>query len=130
MRTGNPCSSGSGSPFMPTARIASSPSSVSDSSGVLAVNPSTLRDSTMSAPACGPACRSTSRTGHAEPLRVAEQLAADLVRDARQGDRVLVEPHADEVVEGQLDPPSTMPSIVRRHVAGSTDGTVSAVSTR
>ena len=53
IRTGNPCSSGSGSPFIPTASSASR-LSVRTSSGVPAVQPSVLRDSTMSAPASAP----------------------------------------------------------------------------
>ena len=62
MRTGNPCSSGSGSPFMPTASKAFRPSR-STSSGVEAVNPSALLDSTMSAPGSGRARSSTCRIG-------------------------------------------------------------------
>ena len=62
MRTGNPCSGGSGSPFMPTARIALRSSS-STASGVDAVKPSTLRESTMSASAVGAARARSSRIG-------------------------------------------------------------------
>ena len=63
MRTGKPCARGSGSPFMATAKIASRLSSRRTSSGVLAVQPSWLVDSTMSAPAWGPAFFSSSRIG-------------------------------------------------------------------
>ena len=50
---------GSGSPFIANASRASR-SSVSASSGVVTVKPSTLVESTQSAPACGPAIASTS----------------------------------------------------------------------
>ena len=63
MRTGNPCSIGSGSPFIPMASSACRSGSVSASSGVPAVKPSSLVESTMSAPACGPASASRSRIG-------------------------------------------------------------------
>ena len=63
IRTGKPCSSGSGSPFMPIARIALR-SSCSTESGVPAVNPSMLRESTMSAPAVGIARFNSSRIGY------------------------------------------------------------------
>ena len=130
MRTGKPCSSGSGSPFMPTARMASSPSSVSDSSGVPAVNPSTLRDRTMSAPDCGPARRSTSRTG--TPSHVALPSSSPPTS---------FDTHVRVIAYSSSPMPtrsskvssirrSTMPSTVRRHDAGSIDGTVRAVSTR
>ncbi len=58
MRTGKPCSSGSGSPFMATASIASRPSVTADV-GVLQVQPSTERLRTCSAPACTPASSSS-----------------------------------------------------------------------
>ena len=62
MRTGNPCSYGSGAPFMPTANSASRPS-LSAASGVEALKPSELPESTMSASGRTPARRSTSITG-------------------------------------------------------------------
>ena len=63
MRTGKPCSSGSGSPFMPTAMRASRFSSVSAPSGVPMVMLSALVVLTASAPSWTPARASRSRTG-------------------------------------------------------------------
>ena len=60
MRAGKPCSAGSGSPFMPTARMASRPS-VTAAMGVLAVQPSTERQTSWSAPGWTPARASRSR---------------------------------------------------------------------
>ena len=39
---------------------------------------------------------------HAPPLRGADEVAADLVRNARQGDGVFVQPHPDQVIERQF----------------------------
>jgi hypothetical protein len=83
MRTGKPCSSGSGSPFMPMAKMALR-SSCSTASGVPAVKPSMLRDSTMSAPAVGFARCEHLADRVAEPHRRADQVAADLVGHAHQ----------------------------------------------
>ena len=62
MRTGKPCSTGSGSPFMPRASIAVRPS-VTASTGVPVVKPSTLVDAICWAPARTPASASRSASG-------------------------------------------------------------------
>ena len=63
MRTGKPCLSGSGSPFMPTASSASRFGSFNACSGVPIVMLSALVDFTASAPALTPASSSRSRIG-------------------------------------------------------------------
>ena len=103
MRTGNPCSGGSGSPFMPIARMALRSSS-STASGVDAVKPSTLRESTMSASAVGRRPREELADRVAEPHRVADESAADLVRDAGEGRDALLEGEGEQLIprEGHL----------------------------
>src|SRR5215469_5146373 len=56
MRTGKPCSTGSGWPFIATASRASRPS-ITTWTGVPEVNPSTDVHSSMDAPLLTPACR-------------------------------------------------------------------------
>ena len=130
MRTGKPCSNGSGSPFMATAKMASRPSSVRELRGVDAVNPSTLSESTMSASPCGDARRSTSRIG--TPCQIALPTSPPPtsfdthVRVTPYSSRPMLTRSSKDSSIGL----STMPSMVRRHVEGSTFGTVRAVSTR
>ena len=62
MRTGKPCSTGSGSPFMPTQSSGSRPSS-SAAIGVPIVMPSTERASSWSAPGRTPTSRSSGASG-------------------------------------------------------------------
>ena len=66
VRTGKPCSMGSGRPFMATASMASR-SSVSTSTGVAHVHPSWEVCSTQSAPASTPT--SASRSARRTPLQ-------------------------------------------------------------
>ena len=61
MRTGNPCSRGSASPFIPTASSAPRSGSSTTAVGVPAVQPSTLVESSWSAASCTPASRRRSR---------------------------------------------------------------------
>ncbi|MNI53936.1 hypothetical protein D3C73_1087970 [compost metagenome] len=67
IRTGYPCSTGSGSPFMPMASMASR-SSWRTSNGVDALKPSMDVESTMSAPSFGLALARTSRMGRPSHL--------------------------------------------------------------
>ena len=69
IRTGNPCSSGSGSPFIPMATSASRSSSSRTGSGVPAVKSSALVERTASAPSRTPASRRRSPIGI--PIQVA-----------------------------------------------------------
>ena len=62
MRTGNPCSSGSGSPFISTASIASRPS-ITTAVGLPTVNPSTERETSWSAAGSTPASSSKGFSG-------------------------------------------------------------------
>ena len=62
MRAGNPCATGSGWPFIPTASSAFGPSMMAVR-GVEMVIPSVAADSTWSAPARTPARRSSPASG-------------------------------------------------------------------
>ncbi|MCY1233620.1 hypothetical protein D9M72_461700 [compost metagenome] len=128
-RTGKPCSSGNGSPFMPTASRASRVS-VNASRGVPAVQPSLLRDSTMSAPLCGPAMASSSRTGQpshsALPMRsppTSLETQAMVMWRSVMG-------FESSVAKSSSMSRSTIPVTLRTQVSGSTAGTVRAVSIR
>ena len=88
---------------MATASIALR-SSVSAASGVPQVQPSCEVCSTASAPACDPGLGEQLADEYAGPPGVADQVAADLVRHAAQGDPGLGELAVDQVLvaEGQL----------------------------
>ena len=102
IRTGKPCSIGSGSPFMPTASIASRPSS-STAVGRAGGEPVDR--------AADHLVRAGVRAGlveqvlqrYAEPARVADQVAADLVGDAGQRDVPLDHRPGEQFVERQRD---------------------------
>ena len=101
MRTGNPWVNGSVSPFIETASIASRPS-MATAVGVPTVKPSTDRDTIWSAPGWTPASSSNGFERSADPSRVPDVGAADLVRHTRQRDVALDQVARHQVVERQL----------------------------
>src|SRR5690606_37331513 len=129
-RAGNPCAGGSGSPFMPTASRHARSGSVSTSSGVLAVHPSALVDSTMSAPSRTPARASSSRTGYpshrALPTRSPPTSFDTHVSVTSCSTSGSASSSSIPISNGS----STRPVTRSVHVAGSTWGTRSAVSIR
>ena len=105
-------------------------SSVSASSGVPAVKPSVLVDSTMSAPGRTPASRSSSRTG--QPVQIALPLRSPPTSlDTHISVTIASCMGLDCSVSQSISTVrSTIPCTRSRHVAGSTCGTTSAVSMR
>ena len=94
------------------------------------VQPSIDRLTTCSAPGWTPGLVEHVLEQHALEQRVADEVAADLVRHARQRDVALDQRPRQQVVEGQLDRWSTIPSICSLHESFGTCGTTSAVSIR
>lgn len=105
-------------------------SSVSASSGVPAVKPSTLRDSTMSAPGFIPASRRSSRTG--QPVQIALPLRLPPTSFETHMSVTIASciGLASRVAQSRVISRSTMPVTRRLQVAGSTRGTTRAVSIR
>ena len=97
MRTGKPCSTGSGSPFIPNASIASSTSSA-DRVGAPIVMPSTERQTSWVLPGADAVLAEEGAERHAEPAGRPGEPAADLVGDAGEGDVALDEVVAREEV--------------------------------
>ena len=122
VRTGKPWSIGSGWPFMATASIALR-SSVSAARGVPQVQPSSEVWSTASAPSWTPASAQQVGDADAAPPGVADQVAADLVGHAVEGDPGLRAPTGEQLVVGQLhlvvdhavDPQPPVARLDRRH---------------
>ena len=103
---------------------------MSELSGVPAVNPSMLRESTMSAPDCTPAIFSTSRTGTPSHLALPSSLPPTSFDTHVSVIEYSSRPMPTRSSKVSSTRSSTIPSTTSRQVSGSMEGTVSAVSTR
>ena len=106
---------------MPMASIASRPSSAT-AVGVPIDMPSMERDTIWSAPAWTPAASSTVAERDADPAGVAGVFAADLVRDAGQGDVALDRRVVEQLVESQGDLAVDHPVDPQAPLVGRDDG--------
>ena len=131
MRAGKPCSAGSGSPFMADGDERVAPVGRPRRSGCSQTSRRPSARAAARRPGRRPARASRSRRRHAEPTRVAGVRPADLVRHAGEGEVALDHGHREQLVVADRERASrTMPPTVSVQAAGSTLGTVSAVSTR
>ena len=129
MRTGKPCSSGRGWPFIPIASIASRPSITTDT-GEPAVQPSDERLTNWSEPAATPASASRSRSG--TPIQRAEPAywpPTSLDTQVRVMSRSIIG-RARRSAKLRRSSRSTMPCTRSCQSAVLSFGTMRAVSTR
>ena len=128
MRTGNPCSSGSGSPFISTASIASRPS-ITTAAGLPTVNPSTERETSWSAAGSTPASSSKGFSGTPTqralpmygPPTSFETHVSVMSRSIRSPSDELLEVQRDLPIDHAVDPQRPVLGTNRGHEQGGVD---------